>query len=173
MTFPDFDILNPSFLSKEPFISTPPWYPPSLQSDLIARWQGITMGKGLPASALPTARAPLFIPICFPILPYVLTHPLGISYSAERTRLWNSEQVSRAKSFRSNSTACPERKPCISFAKLRMIGFDDWQAVGKVFWTSLNAETCLLERIIRYTFGFFLNSRQIILNVPKIEGAMW
>ena len=39
-------------------MARPPWYPPSVPSERIARWQGMTIGKGFVARALPTARAP-------------------------------------------------------------------------------------------------------------------
>ena len=46
---------TPSCMSSAFFIARPPWYPPSVPSERIARWQGMTMGKGFVARALPTA----------------------------------------------------------------------------------------------------------------------
>ena len=61
--------------------------------------KGIT-GQSISNSSCP----PLLTPICFPILPYVLTHPLGMLFSARRTRCWKLEHVLKANRLRSNFT---------------------------------------------------------------------
>ena len=45
--------------SSVAFASNPPRYPPMLPSDRTTRWQGTTIGRGLVAHAVPTARAAL------------------------------------------------------------------------------------------------------------------
>ena len=55
---------TPSISSRALFIVRPPWNPPSLLSERMARWKGMIRGKGFRARALPTALAPPTLPRC-------------------------------------------------------------------------------------------------------------
>jgi hypothetical protein len=74
--------------------------------------------------------------------------------------------------LRSNFTHWPDRKVCIRFTKWRMVGFDDWQAVEKVFWINFKAESWFSERIILNILDFPPDSRHSMLNAPKTEGMI-
>ena len=54
-------IFIPSFFNISTFIDVPPLNPPILPSDLITRWQGITIGNGLLPIAVPTALYALLL----------------------------------------------------------------------------------------------------------------
>ena len=52
----------PSRVSRARFASTPPTYWPIEPSLRTTRWQGTTMGRGLVAHAVPTARTAFGLP---------------------------------------------------------------------------------------------------------------
>jgi hypothetical protein len=129
------------------------------------------MGKGLRASALPTALAPPGVPKCLASLPYVLTHPRGILCSATRTPLWNSEHTSSATRSNSKSTASPSRKHCIRSPSATIAGHADELTSRDAARTTSRTGARSFGRNTRYTFGPPSVSHQARFRVPKADGT--
>ena len=137
----------------------------------MARWHGTISGKGLPAKALPTARAPRGMPRYAAISLYVLTRPLGIACSARRTRCWNSPHRSRCIILIQKSTGSPssnlpipDTTGCISLWK------DSW-ATGKSSPALSNAEAAGFDRSTRMILTPISNTLHMMTTGPY--GVDW